>query len=225
MDAKQSFLALRDNFKLQYFDDVLEAKSIEAVQAAQSYATFLNQLGINSDNYVLFLRCLEVPNRWVVEALTAGHDLEHYLDVIEPSYGLVHEVFYIFNNNKKDGLYSNVLVILLGFLNRVYLSPQEGYDLFSPTIEHLNDLAKFLDEDKKQDYPSNRIILNILKHLNELDFVEKSGPKYETAMHAGKIRSNFLDNARSLKKILPLILLEKDPDFSDGLKPAYIYKK
>ena len=224
MDVKQSFMERTNKFKLRYFDEILEVKSEEAVMASVTYASFLNHVGINPDNYVLYFRCLEVPDRWVIDALTRERDLEHYLDVVEPTHGIIHEVFRLFNANKKGGLYDKVLVILLGFLNRVYLSPQEGYDLFAPTIEDLNDLAKFLDETKKQDYPSNRIILDILKHLNELDFSEKTGPRYEMGMHAGKIRSNFLDNTRSLKKILPSVLLEKDKDFGDGIRPAYTYE-
>ncbi len=205
-------------------DEVFQVKEEHAVMSAVTYASFLNQWGLQPDNFVLFFRCMEIGNKYVIDALTEGKDLEHFFDGITPTYGLVNQVFKLLEANKKGGIYEKVLVILLGFLNNVYLSPQEGYDLYSPDIEEINKLAKFLDETKKQDFPVNRIMLDILKHLDELDWEEKSGPKYTLAKHAGKIRSNFLDDTRHLNQSIPSILLELDPDFTDGIKPPYVYQ-
>jgi len=205
-------------------DGIFRVEEERAVLAATSYAAFLNHWGLHPDNFVLFFRCMEISNKYVIDALTEGKDLEHFFDGITPSYGLVNHVFKLLEYNKKGAIYEKVLIILLGFLNKVYLSSRDGYDLYAPTIEELNDLAKFLDESKKHDFPVNRIMLDILKNLSELDWESKEGPKYELAKQAGKIRSNFLDDTRRLNQSIPATLLEVDSNFSDGIVPPYTYQ-
>jgi hypothetical protein len=222
--VQESFAEMRRKLKLKYFAEIVKVDNEPRVMAAHSYASFLNNWKLNPDNYVLFFKAMEMPNRYVIDALTEGRDPEHYFDDVAPTHGIIHLVFTYFVINKKGAIYETVLTILLGFLERVYHQPKEGYDLYAPTIEEVNHLSKFLDESKPHSYVHNRLILDILKHLNALDIPKKEGPMYEMAMQAGKIRTNFLDTTRTLLKILPPLILKVDEDFSDGIAPPYVYK-
>lgn len=223
MSVLESYYEISDKYKLRYLSEIGKVEHEQSVLAAVSYASYLNHWGLHPDNYVLFFRAMEVPNRYVIDALTEGRDLEHMLDAVAPSHGLIDQVFNLLGFNKRGGIYEKVLIILLGFLNKVYRSPQDGYDIYAPNVEQINDLAKFLDEEKGHSFPVNRIMLDILKHLGELDENSKEGPKYDMAKHCGKIRSNFLDSTRRLEQSIPEVLLQMDPNFTDGIQPPYSY--
>ena len=48
---------------------LMAARTPEAVEAAVSYARFLRMSGLTSENYPLFLKMLEIENHWVLDEL------------------------------------------------------------------------------------------------------------------------------------------------------------
>ena len=68
----------------QLLQQVVAARTVEAVEAAESYARFLRMSGLDSDNYPLFLKTLEVENHWVLDALLGSTDPFLLLSAIPP---------------------------------------------------------------------------------------------------------------------------------------------
>lgn len=213
-----------DDYKVRYHKDILKVESATAVQAAVSYAAVLNKWGLNSENYPLFLEVLEVPNTWVVDRLTVDCDLENFLEPVIPSYFIVDWVLEILDRHQPRGLYPKVLTVLLGFLYKVYRNPREGYGLYDIDSNDVNAIGKHLDESKPQDSLPNRVILDVLKFVNELDFDGVAEAQYDAAKQAGLIRSHFFDSTQNLSQCLPAVLLTPDTELNDGLKPEFVYQ-
>ena len=109
----------------------------------------------------------------------------------------------------KGGIYSKNLSVILGVLQSVYSSPKEGYRIYPLTIANLNAMGKHLDKEKSQDDPLNRIILEILDKISELEDGTNSDME-EVANHAGNIRNAFFDNQRKMEDVIPPVLLVSD---------------
>ena len=106
----------------------------------------------------------------------------------------------------KGGIYSKNLSVILGVLQSVYSSPKEGYRIYPLTIANLNAMGKHLDKEKGQDDPLNRIILEILDKISELEGNSNSDTE-EVAIHSGNIRNAFFDNQRKMEDVIPPVLL------------------
>jgi len=207
-----------------YISQVLEGGSKKAANALVSYAHFLNREGINSDAYPLYLKILESNNRYAIDALLEGNNPEKYLDCVAPNHFLVESIFRILSKYKRNEIYSKTLRILFGFLIKVYSSPEEGYQLYQPTIANVNDLGKILNESKDQDDDLNRDILYILMFFADLDtHYTTDHRKKEIARQADRVRSDFFDNKRRLGQSLTEVLLEKSAKVNMGVAPAYVY--
>lgn len=53
---------------------ILACRTTEAVEAAITYARFLNKTGLTAENYPLFIKVLEIGNHWVIDALIGTRD-------------------------------------------------------------------------------------------------------------------------------------------------------
>ncbi len=208
-----------------FITEILDTKNERATTVLMSYAYFLNKSGINSDNYPLYLTILESNNRYAIDLLIEGYEPEKYLDCVIPNHFIVENVFKIFSIYKRNEVYEMTLRVLFGLLIKVYISPEEGYQLYKPTIPNVNDLGKILDESKDQDDELNRDILDILMYLGDLDTHYTDDPvKKEIARQAGRIRSDFFDHMRSLEKSITEVILEKAEVVNMGTPPDYVYK-
>jgi len=213
-----------DYLKYLYITEIQKTQDSKAATALVSYATYLNKLGINSDNYPLYLKIIESNNRYAIDALLAGYDIENYLDCIIPNYFLIERIFNIFKIYRRNEVYNKSLRVLFGFLLKVYKSPEEGYQLYQPTVADINNLGKFLDEKLDQDEELNRDILDILMFISDLDKPHEIDlGKKEIARQADRIRSDFFDPARSLTQSLTEATLERAEVISMGVPPEFIY--
>ena len=106
----------------------------------------------------------------------------------------------------KGGIYEKNLSVILGVLQSVYSSPREGYRIYPLTIANLNAMGKHLDKERGQDDPLNRIILEILEKLSDLEDIGKPDME-EVALHSGNIRNAFFDNRKSMDDVIPPVLL------------------
>jgi|SRR6056297_246233 len=211
--------------KLDYLQRLLRVDGPQATHASITYALVLNEIGVNSENYPLFLEVLNTNNRWVIEALTEGKDLNKFFEPVIPTYYIVQQIFSLFAKKRRQELNKTTLQILLGYLQIIFKDPHRGYEVYPLSISDLNHMAKNLDESKEENDPINNLILEILRYINEMNELsayKDLGERVDIATQAGKTRSCFYDTKRNLSNALSGALLE-DGVPEDGIKPEYIY--
>ena len=214
-----------DYLKHRTIMEILEGKTVSAANALWAYASFLNKLGITSDNYPLYINMLASNNRYAIDALLEGHEPEHYLDVVVPNPYMIKAIFETLMSLKSNEIYEKSLRVFFGFLSKVYFAAEEGYQMFPVTPEHVNALGKFLDKSHDQDWPLNRGILDVLAAIAELNMPhEPDVAKREVATQAGRIRSDYFDNARRMSQSITQVILEKAPAPTFGISPEHIYE-
>jgi len=213
-----------DFLKHRFISEILGSPNARAADALWAYASFLNRLGINPDNYPLYINMLASNNRYAIDVLLEGHVPEHYFNCVAPNPYIVKATFETFAEFKSNEIYEKSLQVFLGFLYKVYSSAEEGYQLFPVTIANVNSLGKFLDETQDQDWPLNRGILDVLGCVADLDMPhEMDMDKRNVATQAGRIRSDFFDHKRNLKQSITEVILEKAKDPAFGTPPENIY--
>jgi hypothetical protein len=214
-----------DFLKYRAITEILESKSALGADALWAYASFLNSLGITSDNYPLYLKVLASNNRFAIDALLAGYDPDRYLDCVIPNPYIVRTCFEIFDQVRSNEIYEKTLRVFLGLLMKVYASAEAGYQFFAATIEHVNSLGKFLNETEDQDWPLNRAILDMLGSFSDLDTThEPDAAKRNLGAQAGRIRSDFFDRKRRLSQSITEVILEKAPSPGFGTPPDHVYE-
>ncbi len=185
---------------------IFQCRTTEAVEASITYSGFLSTIGITPENCPLFLKILEIENHWVIDALIGERDPFLLLSAVQPNDYIVHRIFGMMTKWHKGGIYEKNLSVILGVLQSVYSSPKEGYRIYPLTIANLNAMGKHLDKDKGQDDPLNRIILEILDKLSELEGTGNSDME-EVAIHASNIRNAFFDERLKMDGVIPPVLL------------------
>ncbi len=185
---------------------IFQCRTTEAVEASITYSGFLSTIGITPENCPLFLKILEIENHWVIDALIGERDPFLLLSAVQPNDYIVHRIFGMMTKWHKGGIYEKNLSVILGVLQSVYSSPKEGYRIYPLTIANLNAMGKHLDKEKGQDDPLNRIILEILDKLSELEGTGNSDME-EVAIHASNIRNAFFDERLKMDGVIPPVLL------------------
>src|SRR5262245_14652751 len=175
---------------------IMSARTPEAAESALSYARFLRLSGLDSDNYPLFLKMLEIENHWVLDALIGDKDPFLLLSTIPPNRYLVSRAFMLLTRWRPGGIYPKTLAIVLGVLQNAYSSPKDGYKIYALTISDIGNLGKHLEKDKGQKEPRNRVILDILDRIGSLEGLRRDDGMEQVARQAVKIRSNFFDNTK-----------------------------
>lgn len=185
---------------------ILGTRTTEAVEAAITYAKFLSSVGITPDNYPLFLKMLEIENHWVIDALVADRDPFLMLSPVQPNKFIVNKIFAMLTKWRRGGIYSTNLSVILGVIQTVYSSPNNGYRIYPLNIADLNALGKHLNKEHGQDDPLNRVILDILENLSDLEGKEDSEME-EIAIHSSSVRNAFFDDRKEMEDVIPPVLL------------------
>jgi hypothetical protein len=185
---------------------IFQCRTTEAVEAAITYANYLSTVGITPENCPLFLKILEIENHWVIDALIGERDPFLLLSAVQPNDFVVNRIFGMMTKWHKGGIYSKNLSVILGVLQSVYSSPKDGYRIYPLTIANLNAMGKHLDKEKGQDDPLNRIILEIVDKISDLEDSGNSDME-EIAIHASNIRNAFFDNRKKMEDVIPPVLL------------------
>jgi hypothetical protein len=213
-----------DFLKHRTITEILESTTPKGANALWAYASFLNKLGITPDNYPLYINMLASNNRFAIDVLLSGHNPESYLECVAPNPYIVKSTFETLAQLKSNEIYEKSLRVFLGFLYKVYNSPEEGYQLYPVSIAEVNSLGKFLDESQDQDWPLNRGILDVLGAIADLDMPHETDvEKRNVAAQAGRIRSDYFDHKRTLKQSITEVILEKSKDPKFGTPPEYTY--
>lgn len=184
----------------------LGCRSTEAVESATTYAKFLSSVGITPENCPVFLRMLEIENHWVIDALIGERDPFLLLSGVQPNKYIVGRIFAMMMRWHRGGIYHKNLGVILGVLQSVYSSARDGYRIYPLSIADVNALGKHLDKETGQDDPLNRVILEILDKLSELEASGHSEME-EVAIHTANVRQAYFDDRKSMEDVIPPVLL------------------
>jgi len=202
---------------------IMDAGTPEATEAAMSYARYLRRTGLNSENYPLFLKMLGIENHWVLDELIGTADPFHLLSAIPPNDYIVSRGFRLLTKWRAGGIYPKTLAIVLGLLDRTYQSPREGYKVYPLSISDVDSLGKHLEEGKGQDYPQNRCILDILDNIGSLAGLRWDDTMEQVARQAINIKGHFLDQTKSLQGCIPAALLVRSNYLQGETPPRELF--
>jgi hypothetical protein len=210
---------------LSFLNRIFELKESLGVDATLQYAKFMNMIGVNPDNYPIFLKLIEMKNHWVVDALIGDNDIEKFFKLVQPNYFILKECFQSITKAQRGGIYEKSLLIFFSIIEMTYKNPIEGYRIYEITNEDLNNLGKHLDETQDQKFMLNNKILAILDKVATLidpGKIELDPKITAVAVHANNIRGKFLDMTKSLKEAIPDNLLIAGNYTEDEISPTII---
>ncbi|THB67455.1 MAG: hypothetical protein D6B26_01570 [Spirochaetaceae bacterium] len=189
-------------------EDILLCRTQEAVESTITYARFLSKTGLTNENYPLFIKVLEIGNHWVIDALVGERDPFLFLSSIQPNTKIAQAMFALLAERHPGGIYPKTLSVILGVIQALYNSPEDGYSIFELTVSDLNALGKHLDKEKGQEDSLNRVILDILDKIGQLEGLHPDDRKMEEiAIHASAIRNHFFDETKNMVDVIPQVLL------------------
>ncbi|MCK4542457.1 MAG: hypothetical protein KAU17_09500 [Spirochaetales bacterium] len=217
--SKESIMAVEINI----IERMIGCRTVEAVEAAISYAWFLRLSGLDNDNYPLFLRLLEVENHWVIDSLIEDKDPFLLLSSIHPNNYLILNSYRLLTNWHPGGIYPKTLAIILGVLQAAYSSPKDGYRIYNASINDVNNLGKHLNKELGQDDANNRCILDILDRFGSLTGTSESAAIEQTARQANSIRTYFFDKRKKMEDVIPQVLLVKSDYIAKEIPPVQIF--
>jgi len=202
---------------------LMASRTAEAVEAAVSYARFLKMSGLTSENYPLFLKMLEIENHWVLDALIGDQDPFLLLSTIPPNAHIVQKSFRLLTKWRPGGIYPKTRAIVLGVLQNAYSSPKDGYKIFPMGVADVHNLGKHLEQEKGQNDPQNRCILDILEKITALEGLMWDDSMEEVSRQAMRIRGYFFDNTKMLEDCIPQVLMVMGNYLEDELPPDYLF--
>ena len=190
----------------QFLQEILSCSTTRQVETAVTYGRYLSRVGLNSENYPVFLRMLDIENHWVIDALIGDHDPATLLSRIQPNGYIVGCIVSMVKQWKRGGIYAKNLAVILGVLHAVYRSPRDGLKVHPLTVSDVNAIARHLDKAKSQDDSLNRAVLELLERLSQL--ADGNDSTYEEiGIQASEIKNAFLDDRKSLEDVIPSELL------------------
>ncbi len=202
---------------------LMAARTPEAVEAAVSYARFLRMSGLTSENYPLFLKMLEIENHWVLDELIGDRDPFLLLSTIPPNRYIVSRSFKLLTKWRAGGIYPKTRAIVLGVLQNAYSSPKDGYKIYPLSIADVDNLGKHLEQEKGQDDPQNRCILDILEKIGQLEGLQLDDLMEGVARQAMQIRGNFFDNTKMLEDCIPQVLMVRGDYLESETPPKELF--
>lgn len=202
---------------------VMAARTTEASEASVAFARFLRMSGLDSENYPLFLKMLEIENHWVLDALVGDRDPFLLLSTIPPNEYLTSKCFQLLTRWRAGGIYPKTLAIVLGVLQNTYSSPRDGYKIYHLSVADVDNLGKHLEKEKGQNDARNRCILDILDRIGSLEGLRWDESMEQVARQALKVRSNFFDNTKALEDCIPQVLLVRGDYRTEEVAPRQLF--
>jgi hypothetical protein len=178
---------------------------------------------LTSENYALFVKMLEIENHWVLDALIGDQDPFLLLSAIPPNRHLVSNCFKLLTKWRPGGIYPKTLAIVLGVLQNAYSSPKDGYKIYPLGIADVHNLGKHLEQEKGQEDPQNRCILEILEKIGSLEGLRWDDSLEAVARQAMKIRSYFFDNTKMLEECIPQVLMVRGDYLENEVSPRHLF--
>jgi hypothetical protein len=191
------------------------------VDAAVALARALNHSGINSSNYLLFLRFLETNNSHVVKALIGRRNPNLLFSSVKPNWYLVKEAFRILARFSRDEILDKVLLALLGLIQNTYKLSKFGYSIYPLTVADVYSIGKYLEKKKGQSGVHNTLILDLLFDIYQMGIDDRLWKAKSVAIAANNIRMAFFDDMKKMEDVIPNVLLLPDSRNKE-IKPKYI---
>ena len=188
------------------------------VECSVGFARYLNRVGLNRENYWLFLRLLMTNNPWVIDELLHDREAGLLFSTIRPDADLLDAAFQVLFSRHPDELYPPALEAVLGIIQSAYYDPDDGYRIRRLTVMDINALGKFLQKGEPQDLPLNRLILDILDKIAHIGDYYGEPDKNVLSKHAFNVRYAYFDRTRELLDAIPEPLLVRVPD-RQGVHP------
>jgi hypothetical protein len=204
-------------------ESIVGCRTVEAVEAAISYARFSSLSGLSSDNYPLYLKLLEVENHWVIDTLIRDKDPFLLLSPIPPNSYLILEAYKLLTKWHPGGIYPKTLSIVLGILQAAYSSPKDGFKIYRVSINDANNLGKHLNKETGQEDVNNRCILDILDRLGSLAGTSEDPDMEQMSRQANNIRTFFFDRRKKMEEIIPQVLLVKSDYIAKEVAPEKVF--
>jgi hypothetical protein len=202
---------------------MLASRTIEAAEGAISYARFLRMSGLDTENYPIFLKMLEIENHWVIDELIGDQDPFLLLSTIPPNKYLITKAFNLLTRWRAGGIYPKTLAIVLGILQIAFSSPKDGYKIYEIGIADVDNLGKHLNREKGANDPQNRCILDILEKVGNLMGLQWNETMEAVARQAVKIRNCFFDNTKMLEDCIPQVLCVRGDYSEDEVAPKRMF--
>ena len=205
----------------QFLQEILSCTTTQQVETAVTYARYLNHVGLNAENYPVFLRMLDIENHWVIDALIGSDDPATLLSRVQPNEYIVGRIITMVRQWRRGGIFTKNLGVILGVLRSVYQSPREGLKVHRLTLADVNAIAKHLNKETGPGDSVNRAILDLLDRLAELTDSDDSSHS-EIGVHASEVKNAFLDDRKTLEDVIPSELLaiaaDRNEDIADTVR-------
>ena len=191
------------------------------VDASVSLARVLNNVGVNSNNYLLFLRFLETNNSHVVKALVGKRNPILMFSPVKPNWYVIKETFRLLARFGRDEIQDRVLLALLGLVQNTYKLSEYGYTVYPLNVADVYNIGKYLDKKKGQAGVNNDIILDMLFDIYQMGIDHKDKKVKAVAIAANAIRMAFFDDMKKMEDAIPNVLLLSDSRTKE-VKPKYV---
>jgi hypothetical protein len=204
---------------------IISARTELQVEASTAFARYLSHVGITQDNYLLFFKILQTNNEWVVDALIGQREARLLFSSIQPNRRLLRRAFSLLTLWHPKEIYGKVLMALVGIIENAFHKPDDGYKIYPLKLGDLNNLGKYLDQEKDQFNPENDLILQVLDRMAHIGEYEGSGIKNILSKHAFNIRIGYFDNTKKLTDVIPQVLLINLDRAYNEVKPSEPFRK
>jgi hypothetical protein len=228
MPRKKGFLLVDSDVKLVRGHAINLREALFActtqpqVECAVAFARYLSYAGLNSENQWLYLRLIMTNNPWVVDELLQERDARLLFSTIRPDLEWLDAAFELLYSRHPDEIYVPALLSILGIVENAYFDPDDGFRIRRLTVMDLNALGKFLHKDEPQEFPLNRLILDILDKMANLGGYYGEQDKSILSKQAFSVRYAYFDHTRQLVDAIPEPLLVRIQDRM-GIQPEDDY--
>ncbi len=224
-DLLKDFEKQKQNVIISLFENIVLCNTPKAVDSAVTIARYINSLGINNENYVLYFVFLETNNSYVIDSLIGDKNPFLLFSPIRPNWYMLRETFRILSQFKKDELNRKCLLALLGIIQNTYKEPKFGYSVYKLTVSDVYNIGKYLNKDKNQLDEVNLLILDILFDIYLMGIESATREQKQVALKANLIRMAFFDMRKKMSDAIPDVLLIKEKVPKRDIKPSILTEK
>jgi len=228
MPTKTGFLHITNDKKLirehahTFREALFTCTTQYQVECSVAFARYLSYAGLNSDTYWLFLRLIMTNNPWVVDELLQDRNPNLLFSTVRPDWEILDAAFEMLFSRHPEEMYTPALEAILGIIQNAYFDPDDGYRIRKLSIMDINALGKFLIKSEPQDFPINRVILEILDRIAQVGEYYGELDKNVLSKHAFNVRYAYFDHTRDLPDAIPHPLLIRVLD-RNGVSPEDDY--
>jgi len=221
-ELDREFEKIKDKTILSILKNILLCNTKRSVDCALTISRYFDFLGLNNDNYLLYLLLLETNNSYVIDGLIGKRDAFLLFSPIKPNGYMLKETFRLLSQFKMGEINDKFLLSLLGIIQNAYKSSKFGFSLYPLSISDVYNIGKYLDKKKDQLEKINRLILDILLNIYQVGIDSFYKDAKQVAITANGIRMAFFDNRKNISDVIPDVLLLNQGYRKKELKPGIV---